>query len=44
MAHNDTGGGLMGVGYVKDALDKKWTSELEADKEKKKRQTSAIRK
>ena len=41
MAHSGTGGGpvMMGVGFVKEVLDKKQMSELEADKEKKKRQT-----
>ena len=41
MAHSSTGGGpiMMGVAYVKETLDMKQTSELEADKEKKKRQT-----
>ena len=44
MAHGGAGGGpvMMGVGYVKDALEEKRTIDLEADKEKKKGKSSAI--
>ena len=43
-AQGSAGGGLvmMGVGHVKDMLDKKQMIDLEADKEKKKGKPSAI--